>query len=115
MLQAILVMIHFMIFCFCLFPLSGNFDSSNNADQFIAAQKAFSRHVIVFTPFAATALGLLAVGLLALWENYEHKKLEEFLDNNAMLIGKASSAIAIRDNDSFLTLTGLRVRCSSRY
>lgn len=54
------------------------------------SQQAFSRHVIVFTPFAATALGLGSVILLALWERYEHKKLKQFIDSHSIQIGKPS-------------------------
>ena len=52
------------------------------------ASRLFSRHVVVFTPLAATAVGLLAVCLMALWEYYERRKMQEFIVSNSVRIGK---------------------------
>ena len=35
----------------------------------------FYRHVIVFTPFAATTLGLAAICLIALWDYYQKRRM----------------------------------------
>lgn len=55
----------------------------------------FYRRVIVFTPFAATALGLVSICLLALWEYSRHEEIKRILtvnnQNASIQIGQSTN------------------------
>ena len=62
----------------------------------------FFRHVIVFTPFAATALGLVSICLLALWEYSRREEIKRILTVNDQ---KASIQIGQSSNSQLYKLT----------
>ena len=65
-------------------------DPHSDGGEVSPGERLYYRHVIVFTPLAATVFGLASIGLLAAWELYQQRKLKDMLEKEdvSVQIGK---------------------------